>query len=741
MAWTKKQKLIYLNDKQHTTLWSLLSKMALLILGVFLGIGVAATVRAAPMPDDIDAGQLLLRQSDTQPWAPALHLQSTANLHVTGMVVNAEVTQAFQNTSPLWQEARYVFPLPENAAVSGMEITVGDRRIVGKVKEKQQAAREYQAAKTAGKLAALTEQHRPNLFSQKVANIAPGETVTVTLQYQHAVSYRDGEMQLRLPTTLTPRYMPGVLQLQDDATVNIDTGNPWGWALPTTQVPDAHEISPFMVAGGDEASAITNPIRIEVTVEAGLPLADISSPYHAIVVNKENGIHHIRTRRANEPMDRDFVLRWRPVSEHTPQAAVLLESQPAQSDQNAADYAQILLLPPGAVDANNTAQRLPRDVIFIIDTSGSMRGPSIVQAKQSLLLALSRLSTDDYVNVIEFNSFTRPLYQQSQPVNGHTLQQARDFVAALQAEGGTEMKPALAAALQAQPAAERLKQVVFITDGSVGNESELFALIDNALGSARLFTVGIGPAPNSYFMRKAAEFGRGTFTHIGDQQEVTHKMNTLFRKLESPVMRDIQVQWPEGIEVEFYPDQIPDVYQGEPLLLYAKFNQTLPAGDHTMTFSGRLADKPWQQNLVLHKASDTEQAAVDKGIGKRWARAKIDVLLDEKIQGRDEAAVRADVLPLALHHQLLSPYTSFIAVEEVVRRPASETLAKSPVANQLPKGLDPQAFGPAVVQTVAMPRTATSLTASLYIGLILLLIAAFNVWLKKVEFVVVKEGA
>lgn len=661
--------------------------LALLLLSLTLaGISVARAEEGS--------GQLLLQREGGT--TTALHLRSSADVTIKGMLAKVVLTQTFQNSGPDWAEAVYVFPLPETAAVSRMVMTIGERKLVAEIRERQEAQRIYQEAKAAGKRAALTNQQRPNLFTQAVANIGPGEMVTIELQFQDLVDYRDGVFRWRLPTTLTPRYIPGTPS--DDPEMHSDLGN--GWSLPTDQVPDAHLITPWMAVAAD---GIDNPLSVHVTLDTGLSLADISSPYHQLVTvakNADKGVYHdIVTQPAQVPMDRDFELSWRTPGGQAPNAALFVEQVAGE------DYALLMVVPPQQA----LTQTLPREVIFIIDTSGSMGGTSIEQAKSSLQMALGRLNSGDRFNLIEFNSYHRALFAQSQPASASNLQRAQNFVAKLRANGGTEMEAPLRAALEAPETEGYLKQVVFITDGSVGNEAALFELIHRKLGDARLFTVGIGSAPNSFFMRKAAEFGRGTFTFIGAQHEVAERMQALFNKLESPVLTDIAIAWPNGITPEIWPERIPDLYQGEPLLLSARFNAPLPVPGE-IVIRGQQAGQTWSRTLNVRQENSGIPAA---GVSVRWARSKIEALLDSRVRGRAETEVRDEVLPLALTHQLLSPYTSFVAAEETPARPEHEPLATQPVPNLLP-------HGQSAAQQVMYPRTATSAPLQWLLGWLML---------------------
>ena len=346
-----------------------------------------------------------------------------------------------------------------------------------------------------------------------------------------------------------------------------------------------------------------------------------------------------------------------------------------------------------------------RETIFVIDTSGSMSGTSIEQAKAALLLALNRLTAQDRFNVIQFNSVTHVLFSQPQRVKPETLRKAVHYVDQLKANGGTEILPALKMALKGDAPATHLRQVIFLTDGQVGNEDELFEVIRAQLGTSRLFTIGIGSAPNSHFMRKAAEFGRGTFTHIGSTSEVKAQMDAIFRKLERPVLTDIRV---EGLndQIEMFPSRIPDLYEGEPVVVTIK-GRALPSA---VRIIGMVGNKPWTTAVTLSEQDQRE------GLSVYWARQKIAALMDQQRYGQDESATRQAVLDVALTHHLVSKYTSLVAVDVTPVRPLDRSLQTHAMKTNLPNGQDYQAiFG--------LPQTATSGQLQILLGLAALIAA------------------
>ncbi|MEP1596332.1 MAG: marine proteobacterial sortase target protein, partial [Halieaceae bacterium] len=625
-------------------------------------------------------------------------------------VAVASLEQTFVNNSQDWVEGVYAFPLPETAAVRRLEIEIGERKIIGKIREKAQAKAIYQAAKKAGKKASLVEQQRPNLFTNRVANIAPGESITVRLEYVQRVSFRAGKFSLRFPMTITPRYMPGAPL---DTGTHAEKGEPLllspshGWAHATDQVPDAAEISPMQWPQPGSDRAPHNPIVVTASLDMGMPLAEVDSAYHELSLSRSKGRYDITLAAGVSEMDRGFVLNWQPVTGASPRAALFTE-------QVGDDYFGLLMVVPPIL-TNGTVP--PREVVFVIDTSGSMGGVSIEQARASVSQALQQLRPEDRFNIIEFNSNHRSLFNAAVPASRHHVQRAQEFVRQLEASGGTEMLSALRAALKPTPYESRdqesavLRQVVFVTDGAVGNELSLFEEIAASLGDTRLFTVGIGSAPNSWFMRKAADFGRGTHTHIGNLDEVAEKMGALFAQLASPAAVNLAIDWPQP--VESWPERVPDLYLGEPVVVAVSFGDTPPTGELTVT--GELAGSDWNRTLALYPPDQAANLNQHAGVASLWARQKITGLLDQKVLGRTDEQVRDDVLPVALRHQLLSPYTSFVAVEEVVSRPAAKGVNSKPVPNSRPRGQSPQSF--------AYPRTATTGPAKAYLGSLLLFIA------------------
>jgi len=655
-----------------------------LALAVFI-ISVEANAATAGDPGQ---GTLLLRD-DTGERAAAPLLSTDVHMDVTGMVARVQVTQRFANPTAQWREGVYVFPLPDQAAVDHLTMRVGERVIEGQIKERTEARRTYENAKAEGRKTTLLEQERPNMFTTSVANIGPGEEIVVALEYEETLRYGDGAFRLRFPLAITPRYIPGAATEAEAMGI--------GWSQVTAQVPDADRITPPFVPARDGHA---NPVSITIDMNAGFPLAKVASSYHAIDVEERPGNRYrIVLGDGPVPAARDFELVWTPDVGSAPGAALFTETLGGKT------YALLMTLPPTLADADTP--RAPREITYIVDTSGSMEGVSIAQARDALSMALDRLQAGDRFNVIEFNSTSTSLFTAPMPFDAATHAQAKRFVAKLRARGGTEMLPALAAALDGPPESELMRQVVFLTDGAVGNEDAILRLLHDKLGDRRLFTIGIGPSPNTFFLTKAAQFGRGTFTFIGDVREVRQKMTDLFRKLESPALTDITVDWPGGTDA--WPRRVPDLYAGEPVVVTAQF----PAGtlQGNVLISGSRAGQKWQAVLPM------QDGATEAGVAVLWARAKIDALMDAGRQGPPEREpdIRNAVLDVALTHHLISKYTSLVAVDVTPTRPVGTDTLKSAVPGNIPEGLT--GFD-------QLPRTATPAALSLVMGALLLLAAA-----------------
>ncbi len=653
-----------------------------IIVACVVALCTAGAEAKTPKDGGKVAGTLFVRGAggDLQ---PAVALATEVEIYVSGFVARVRVSQQYRNDTDLWLDGSYVFPLPEMAAVDRMVLQVGEHRIEGRIREKEAAKHSFEKARREGRKASLLEQGRPNLFTMSVANIGPRDFVDVQIEYQQSVDYERGGFELRFPMTFTPRYGPG--DEKGGAPAEQQGGPVTGpAALPSE-------------AGG------TNPLRLRVELDAGFPIERIESPSHPIETVAFDGDVQ-EAWLEDVPADRDFVLRWAPKPSDGPRAAVFSE------ERNGEHYALLMLLPP---EFETEGSWLPREAIFVIDTSGSMAGASIEQARAALHLALDHLAAGDAFNVIAFNDSARPLFRKSAHVTRESVRKAHAFVDRLAASGGTQMLPALRLALN-DPIGNgrRLRQVVFITDGGIGNEPELFAAIDQELGASRLFMVGIGSAPNAYLLNRAAALGRGTATAIGSQAEVYESMEAFFRKIESPVLSDLEIHWND--EVEMWPARLPDLYAGEPVVVTARLERFV--GDVRIT--GERGGRAFDMRLPL------TPGAPERGIHKIWARHKIAHWMSQGVFGVEAQMIRKEVLAVALEHQLMSRFTSLVAIDRTPERPRGARYAASRVPSHGPAGGE---FG---VVLGGLPKGATPAPIFTGLGTVLLMAAAALRWAK-----------
>ena len=656
------------------------ARWRLFLSAIFLWVGSMGTAVA-----DNQVTRGTLRLVGEQYGVDVTLISTDADITVSGAVARTVLTQHFRNPSSEWSEGVYLFPLPPDAAVDRLLMNVGERVIEGEIQEKQEAKATYQAARAAGKRATLVEQDRPNLFTTSVANIPPQGDITVTIEYQQKVSWRDGEFGLHFPMAITPRYSP--LKLPTDDVYQVDELVD-GWLILPGERP--HQLN---VKAHDRPTQIAN---ITVALSPGFELAQVASRSHAIVQSeREPGRTEIRLADAEVPADRDFLLSWQPAEGRLPQASFFSESS------ELGDYGLLSILPPSQQDW----MAPPREVIFVIDTSGSMAGQSIVAARRALVESLKSLRSEDTFNIVEFDHEASALFAQPYPAENYTLAHAVRFIRSLDADGGTEIEAAFDLTLALPTDAQKLRQIVFITDGSVSNESELLAKINQELADRRLFTVGIGSSPNRYFMEEAARAGRGSYSYIADVTDVEFQIGRLLDKLAKPALTDITVEGQGFADVT--PKQIPDLYFGEPLSVAMRLLQN----DIELVVSGRLGEREWSQKLAV-KAS-----GASAGIRVNWAREMIAQWARAGIRGVPKEQVREAVLDLALSHHLVSDFTSLVAVDKTPVRSVSVPFRRDDIAPPMPNGLQ-----------VAMAQTALGFEKNLIYALMLLFLGFCLLW-------------
>jgi Ca-activated chloride channel homolog len=653
------------------------------------------------------SGTLMLQGKDAAAAIPAVQLGSDMDVTVSGSIARVRVTQVFRNTSADWMEATYLYPLPEDAAVDSLKMVVGQKVIIGHIKQREEARSIYEAAKNEGQKAGLVEQERPNMFTNSVANIGPGETVMIVIEYQMPLRQSDGTFSLRLPLVVGPRYTPPHTMTSPEA---VKDG---------AKVTAAPIIDP-------KAGVKINPVSIKVNLNPGFVPANLFSAYHKVNVKGKGESRVVELAKGQVPADHDFELSWR--SAAADPTVSLYKEQVGDKG-----YVMASITPPVA---DKKATPPPRDMVFVIDNSGSMSGTSMVEAKASLLNALSTLRSQDHFNVIRFDDTMTMLFENSVPATPEFIAKAQEYTKGLEASGGTEMYPALIAALtsaEKSPAPKAVRQIIFLTDGAISNEKEMIEAIAGDNGRSHVFMVGIGSAPNNYLMTRMATMGRGTYINIGSPEEVTVKMSRLIEQLSRPSVQDLSVTV-SGNTFQLTPQLLPDLYAGEPLLLLGQADKI----DGKVTVKGRIGDRIWTQTVDLRNALPSPSVA------KIWARRRIDDIEADRALGKiEDTAADAAITQLGLNYSLVTSMTSLVAVDETPSRPQGEMLKEEELPINLPDGWDfDRLFGgdtakAAVSNEIAMaakvktetfqlPQTATNYALRLFGGLIAFIIGAFG---------------
>ncbi|SFV85825.1 Inter-alpha-trypsin inhibitor domain protein [hydrothermal vent metagenome] len=630
--------------------------------------------------NEVESGAIIYTLSDKSVLTQ-IALDTKVQMDITGTINRVKLTQTFTNPSNDWVEGVYVFPLPADSAVDHLDMVIGKRVIEGQIKEFRVAKKIYNQAKKAGKKVALIEQQRPNIFTTKVANIGPGETITIAIEYQQAVRIDNDQFSIRFPMVVGERYIPG-------KKINTQP-NTLGNKANTHRVKDASKITPPTDTNADR------PVEISINLKAGFNTDQIISPYHQIsIVETDKLTKHISLK--NTQANRDFELTWQARKTLTPDLALFTQ-------QKGDDHYLMLMATPPA-DEFFKQSHTPREVIFIIDSSGSMMGSSMEQATKALIQAINRLKPTDRFNIIDFDSDFEVLFDTAIPAIDMNKRHGIRFSKYLAADGGTNPLEAIKFALSSrdEDSHKYLRQIIFLTDGQVGNEKELFRAVQQNIDDDRFFTIGIGSAPNDYLMTKMAEYGKGVFTYIGDIDEVEVKMGELFSKLESPAMTDININFPIDINADQALGSIADLYKGEAITAVYKLN----AIPNKLTISGNTANGIFSKSISINASNSTN------GIDVLWARRKIDKMMDQyqaQYTKIDRDLIQADITSLALDYHLVSKFTSLIAVDVTPSKPGDKPLIIQAIAKK-----------------VKAAKTATNSTLWLLIGLIMMSLAIFT---------------
>jgi Ca-activated chloride channel family protein len=554
---------------------------------------------------------------------------------ISGNISRVEVTQTFQNPYDKPLEAIYVFPLPDQAAVDDMEIKIGDRVIKGDIKKREEAKEIYDRARKEGRTAGLLEQERDNIFTQSLANIKPGEQIKVTIRYTESLKFEQGDYEFVFPMVVGPRYIPGTA---------IDSkGN-------TIQVPDASRINPPVLKPETRSG---NDITVSLQIDAGVPIRDLYSTSHRIDVQNNGETMQLKLAAGDNIPNKDLIVRYKISSDRT-QPTILTTT----TDQGS--HFATYLIPAIAYRAD---QIVPKDVVFLMDTSGSQSGDPIIKSRELMRRFINGLNPNDTFTIIDFSSTTRQLSRYPLQNTAANRQKAMNYIDQVDANGGTELMNGINAVTNFPSSSNgRIRSVVLITDGYIGNDNEVIAAVQKNLKSGnRLYSFGVGSSVNRYLLERVAEMGRGTSRVVRQDEPTQEVAEKFFRQINNPVLTNIQVKWEgDGAAPEIYPSNAPDLFAEQPLVLFGKKGDRI---NGKLKITGIAAGgERYEQTLDVN----FEKGNSNLGIAQLWGRARIKDLMNQMFGGEVKSLVDA-VTQTALNYRLLSQYTAFVAVSEEVR--------------------------------------------------------------------------
>ncbi len=637
-------------------------------------------------------------------------LKSDYKVRIEGDLAHVTLTQTFENPSKQPLHARYLFPLHREAAVNAMTLRVGDEQIEAVIQEKKQAQKTFEAAKAKGAGAALLTQHRPNMFTQDVANMMPGLPVTVTLQYVHALPRKDSLYRLVLPLAVGPRYQPtgqktplslvggrdqGITPaIQDDLILDELQDHAEGqW-----QFDPAPSLSQD-IAGLTQPESLTEErVSISIDLDGGMEIQAIDSPTHALAIHPEGSGKRRITLDDNRVIDnRDFELRYRLASDET---AIGLTAMATEED----GYLSLLIEPPLAPE---TQPIMAREVVFLLDCSGSMSGAPMMASKAFMREALKALRPHDSFRIIRFSDRATEFSQTPLPATANNIAKGLTYTERLQGSGGTEMMSGVRQALEAPIPQGSMRLVVFLTDGYIGNEADVLRVVEQEKGDARLYSLGVGSGTNRYLLEELSRVGKSTVRFLDPtegHEALIAQSKDLANRINLPVMTDLAIHWGDLKIKELYPTTLPDVFAGDSLRVMARYEGE---GPQDITVTGHLAARNGRLTLNANlpaaprkqAAAATEQDLKTSALPAMFARKAIADHMFALISPRDrrahdlsDAELREKVTALGLQHHLVTQWTSFVAVTKAVLNPEPATTDTVSVPNSKIAGTEKEAY-------------------------------------------------
>lgn len=592
---------------------------------ILLWGALAVTLTAATT----QAQSLRVVDENGKPAAECPLKHTAVKAEVSGFMSRVTVTQNFENPFAEKIEAVYTFPLPQMAAVDDLTMQIGERTIKGKIMRREQAAQAYAEAKKMGKIASLLDQERPNVFSQQVANILPGQQIRVTISYVETLKYEDGSYEWTFPMVVDERYRPAISSDNDDSP----------------------NVSPARLPSGMRSG---QNVSLEINVDAGVPIVSLNSTSHEIDVQQldyKRAIVRLKDHAAIP--NKDFLLTYG-VAGDTIKDAVLAH----RSDRGG--FFTLILQPPQRVQAEGV---MPKEMVFVLDTSGSMIGPPLETAKKTMELALNTLYPHDTFNLITFSGDTQILFPEPVPATAENLRRAKEFLSSRESAGGTEMMKAIQAALDPSDSQHHVRIACFMTDGQVGNDREIIQEVYKHK-NARVFAMGFGPAPNRALLDKMTQYGRGEVDYVAQPDKSSAVANRFNSRIRNPLLTDISIEWSNLSVTEIYPKYIPDLFGAKPLIVSGRYTT---GGKGKILLRGKMAGQDFVREIPV-ELPEVEQD--HDSLASLWARQKIDDLTATAIELTGDQSVfdqrREEITQLGLTFKLMTRYTSFVAIDDAI---------------------------------------------------------------------------
>ena len=571
-----------------------------------------------------------LPKNDTKVPLPLKH--TDVNGQISGYIATVSVTQQFYNPYDEKIEAVYVFPLPQNAAINEFIMTIGERKIRGIIREREEAEKIYRQARSQGYVASLLTQERPNIFTQKVANIEPSKQIDVNIKYFNTLAYVDGWYEFVFPMVVGPRFNPPGFS---EGVGAVARGKP-GISGQKTEV---QYLKPGDRSGHD--------ISLAVDIDAGVAIEKLVCSSHVITNSSASRQRRtVKLSSLDSIPNKDFVLRYK-VAGKTVKSALVTHRD------KRGGFFTLMLYPPENL---SSLKRAPMEMIFVLDCSGSMSGKPIAKAKQAVTRALRKLQPDDTFQVIRFSNNASQLGPDPVPATPDNVRKGLKYVESLKGGGGTMMIEGIKAALDFAHDPRRFRLVSFMTDGYIGNEAQILAEVHNNLGASRIFSFGVGSSPNRYLLDRMAKLGKGAVAYVGLDDSTAEVVDQFYDRISHPALADVEIDWGSMEVTDLQPNRIPDLIVGRPVIVTGRFKG---GRNTTIRVTGSVGDLTQEIDIPVNLE---DSVATHPGIPCVWARKKIETLGNLATYDSNPD-LPGEIRQVALEYGLMSSYTAFIAVD------------------------------------------------------------------------------